>query len=90
MDQPNYTEELELIDSHDLLKENMANYGPYSCIAENHNIDINTRNINDTNIDDHINWVFNIFADGINLDEIQSSMVHVTFVDKRTVQYIIL
>ena len=83
MDQPNYTEELELIDSHDLLKENMANYGPYSCIAENHNIDINTRNINDTNIDDHINWVFNIFADGINLDEIQSSMVHVTFVDKK-------
>lgn len=73
---------LELIDSHDLLSANMANYGPYSCIVENHDMEINTRNINDTNIDDHINYVFNVFHDGINLDEIQSSMVHVTFIDK--------
>lgn len=83
------SEELQLIDSHDLLKENMANYGPYSCIVENHTIDINARNINDANIDDHINYVFNLFADGINLDEIQSSIVRVTLADKkdRTINY---
>ena len=76
-------DKLELTDSHNLLKENMANYGPYSYIVENHEMDIDAANINDSNIDDHINWVFNVFADGINLEEIQSSMVSVTFVDKK-------
>ena len=75
-------DKLELTDSHNLLKANMANYGPYSCIVENHEMSINTSQLNDSNIDDHINWIFNIFADGINLDEIQSSMMHVTFVNK--------
>ena len=75
-------DKLELTDSHNLLKANMANYGPYSCIVENHEMSINTSQLNDSNIDDHINWIFNIFADGIDLDEIQSSMMHVTFVNK--------
>lgn len=87
MDTLNSTEELQLIDSHDLIEQNMANYGPYSSIAKNHSMSINTQNINDSNIDDHISYIFNVFADGINLDEIQSSTIHVTFVDKKECEF---
>lgn len=83
--------QLQMVDSHELLKQNMANYGPYSCIAQNYEMSINTWDIDDTNIDEQIDCIFNIFSDGIDTDEIQSAMVHVTFPDKkdRVINYVL-
>lgn len=76
-------QQLQMVDSHELLKQNMANYGPYSCIAQNYEMSINSWDINDTNIDEQIDCIFNILLDGIDLEEIQSAMVHVNFPDKK-------
>ena len=66
----------------ELLLKNTANYGPYKdLVTGDGTMCINCRNINDINIDDHLNWIYNILLDGINLEKVQGYMLYVSFLD---------
>jgi hypothetical protein len=65
----------------ELLMNNTANYGQYADLVFNGSMHVNSRNINDMNIDQHIRQVFNILLDGINLERVQGYCIYVTFVD---------
>ena len=70
----------------ELLLKNTANYGPYKdLVTGDGTMCINCRNINDINIDDHLNWIYNILLDGINLERVQGYMLYVSFLDMANV-----
>ena len=70
---------MELLDSNVLLKQNMDLYGPYSELVTNGTMHINARDVNDGNIDMHIDCLFNVLSDGIDLESIQSSKGYLSF-----------
>ncbi len=59
----------------------LENYGIYSDLVTNGIIDIYTKDINKSNIDQHFEWIINILKDGIEEDNIIHLKVHVIFTD---------
>jgi hypothetical protein len=68
-----------------LLLQNTANYGQYADLVTNGSMHVNSRNINDMNIDEHIKSVYNILLDGINLSSVQGYLIYVSFTDMQNV-----
>ena len=60
---------------------NFENYGIYVDLVKNGYIEIYTKDLNKSNINDHFIWIMNIMKDGIETDKCQSMKVHVTFTD---------
>lgn len=72
---------LNLVDSNQLLKENLQNYGEYAPMVETGHINVKAANFTEENIDRHIDSILNIFRDGIDLEKVHSMYVNVEFVD---------
>ena len=70
-----------------MLFDNIANYGQYGVLVKNHSMNVDASTINANEIDQHIDWIFNIFKDGIDQESIQTALVFVTFTDGVTVKF---
>ena len=68
----------------------LENYGPYAELVENGTIDINTKDLNDSNIDQHFQWIINILNDGVEKPGIQNLSVRITFTDNITIRLFIV
>ena len=60
----------------------LENYGVYAELVKNGTMDVYTKKINSSNIEDHYNWVLNILKDGIEQPKIQQLKVMINFTDK--------
>lgn len=65
--------------------DNMQNYGYYKTLVETGTQAINTKDINNLNIDMHWNNIISILDDGIETDFVRSMRIIVTFTDNETV-----
>ena len=70
-----------------MLFDNIANYGQYGVLVKNHSMNVDASTINANEIDQHIDWIFNIFKDGIDQESVQTTLVFVTFTDGVTVKF---
>lgn len=70
-----------------MLFDNIANYGQYGVLVKNHSMNVDASTINAEEIDQHIDWIFNIFKDGIDQESVQTTLVFVTFTDGVTVKF---
>lgn len=61
--------------------QNYQNYGPYAPLVQNGIMEIKTVDLNRENVDYHIRSIANIFADGIETDQIRHMKINVTFAD---------
>lgn len=68
----------------------LENYGPYANIVVNGGGTIYTKDLNDSNIDQHFQWVINILNDGIEKPEIQNIKIQVVFTDGVTINLILI
>ena len=59
----------------------LMNYGIYAKLVEDGEISIDTKTLNDSNIDQHFQWIINILYDGIEKEEIQKLKIYVKFTD---------
>ena len=65
-------------------------YYPYKDLCEKGTQVINTKDLNQSNIDNHFYSIINILKDGIESEEVQRMMIHVNFENitiKSTVPY---
>ena len=60
-------------------------YGIYKDIIDKGHVIINTKDINISNLDTHIDYILNILRDGIEKTEIQKSRVYINFVDNKQI-----
>ena len=68
----------------------LENYGIYAELVENGTITVYTKDLNDSNIDQHHQWIINILNDGIEKKEIQHLKIHVIFADGKDVNLFII
>ena len=68
----------------------LENYGVYSELVQNGYITVNTGDLNNSNIDQHFQWIINILNDGIEDPNIQHLRVKVIFVDGKDVDLFII
>lgn len=64
--------------------DNYEYYGVYETLARNGYQELSTLTINNSNIADHIEWILNIFRDGVETDEFKRMKLRVTFADNYT------
>lgn len=67
---------------------NMNNYGFYKELVETGHQTIYTKDINDSNIDEHYKNIINILNDGIETPEVREFKIHVVFPDDELDLYI--
>ena len=66
------------------------NYGPYVELLNNGTMTVKTKDLNDSNIDQHFQWIINILYDGIERKEIQNLKINVVFADKKKISLLIV
>ena len=69
--------------------ENLANYGYYQELVTTGYQTVYTKDITNTNIEDHFQNIINIMSDGIETAEVQNMKIHVVFPDDELDLYII-
>lgn len=69
---------------------NLENYGIYSELVKNNYMEIDLKDINDSNVDQHFDWITNILDDGIEDPNIQQSKIRVTFCDGKKLTFFII
>lgn len=68
----------------------LENYGVYSELVNNGTMTVYTKDLNDSNIDQHFQWIINILNDGIEKYEIQHLKIHIVFTDKKEINLFII
>ena len=64
------------------MQYNEQYYYPYKDLCEKGYQIVNTKDLNDNNIDNHFYSIINILKDGIETKEVQSMMLHINFQNK--------
>lgn len=64
-----------------MLRDNIANYGRFGALVNNCTMGYNTAVQDIDSIEQDIDWLFNLFKDGIDLDNVHEYTVFVRFVD---------
>ena len=68
----------------------LENYGPYAELVLNGTGTVYTKDLNDSNIDQHFQWIINILDDGIEKPEIQHIKIKVVFTDGVTINLMLI
>ena len=68
----------------------LENYGPYAELVQKGTMTVYTKDLNDSNIDQHFQWIINILDDGIEKPEIQHLKLEVVFTDKKKIHLMII
>lgn len=64
---------------------NYENYGIYRDLVQNGYIQINTKDINNENLDNHFFNILNIMRDGIEQDSVHNMAINITFCDGESI-----
>ena len=72
------------------MKMILENYGPYAELVQKGTMTVYTKDLNDSNIDQHFQWIINILDDGIEKPEIQHLKLEVVFTDKKKIHLMII
>lgn len=63
----------------------LRNYGIYKELVENGYLDVYTKDLDESNIDTHFNWIINILNDGIETDTVRNAKIRIHYVNKKQV-----